>query len=72
MSTREIVRAGAVVTAVALCLGFAPSSGSSAIIRVPDEQPTIQEAVNAAGVGGCRADHHGLLECREGSSLRER
>ncbi len=51
MSAREVVKAGAAVAAVALCLGFAPSSGSSAIIRVPGDQPTIQEGVSAAGVG---------------------
>jgi len=51
MSTGEVVRAGAVVTAVALCLGFAPSSGRSAVIRVPGDQPTIQEGVSAVGVG---------------------
>ncbi len=51
MSPREVVKAGVVVGAVVLCLGFAPSSGSAAIIRVPGEQPTIQEAVNAASSG---------------------
>jgi len=51
VNAREIVRAGVAAGAVALCLGFAPSSGSSAIIRVPGEQPTIQEGVNAASAG---------------------
>ena len=51
MSNREAARAGVAVAAVALCLGFAPSSGSSAIIRVPGDEPTIQEGVSAAGVG---------------------
>ena len=47
----EVVKAGVVMAAVALCLGFAPSSGRSAVIRVPGELPTIQEGVSAAGVG---------------------
>ncbi|MCK4510726.1 hypothetical protein KAW64_03255 [bacterium] len=51
MSAREVVKAGAAVAAVVLCLGFAPSSGSSAVIRVPGDLPTIQEAVNAASAG---------------------
>jgi len=51
MSAREIVKAGVAMAAVVLCLGLTPSSGSSAIIRVPGEQPTIQEAVDAASAG---------------------
>jgi hypothetical protein len=51
VSAREVVKAGVAVGAVALCLGFAPSSGRAVIIRVPGEQPTIQEAVNAASTG---------------------
>jgi len=51
MIAGEVVKAGVVMAAVALCLGFAPSSGRSAVIRVPGELPTIQEGVSAAGVG---------------------
>jgi len=51
MSAREVVKTGVAIGAVALCLGFTPSSGNSATIRVPGEQPTIQEAVNAASAG---------------------
>ena len=51
MSAREVVKAGVAVAAVALCLGFTPSTGNSAIIRVPGDESSIQEGVNAASVG---------------------
>ena len=39
------------MAAVAVCLGFVPSSVRSAVIRVPGDEPTIQEAVSAVGAG---------------------
>lgn len=51
MRAKKVVKAVVVVAAAGLCLGFAPLSGTSAVIRVPGDQPTIQQGVSAAGAG---------------------